>query len=89
MEIVMEILLELYCELMLMAIPTKGKSKGMLVFAGILSGVMLCGCMVLFLAGTELAATGSIGWGVLCILASVAISLAHMIAGILLQKKKN
>ncbi len=89
MEIVMEILLEGYMELMLLIVPTKSKSKGMKFLASILAVTMLFGCMALFLFGACLIASEQTGWGTLCILLSILVSFVQIIIGFILWKKRN
>ena len=89
MEIIMEILLEGYMELMLLIVPAKGKTKGMKLLAAILAIAATLGCMALFLFGAYLVSSEQVGWGTLCILLSVFISLVQIIAGYRLWKKRD
>ena len=87
MDIVIEILLEIYMELMLLVIPEKNISKKHILLAKVTAITVTLGVLALAIWGGVLIADYNNLWGVLPIAVAVAISLAQIIAGIILFKK--
>jgi hypothetical protein len=88
MEFVMEILLEVYLELMMLIVPDIGNTKRKKIIAGILAIVSALGCIALFLVGTGFALDGENGRGMFFILLSISISAIQIIAGIVLWSRR-
>lgn len=87
MEIILEVIIELYLELMCIIVPEKNITKGMRVLAIIIAIVLALGLPALFFWGFYLWIEKSIVWGVMLMVVSVALVLAQIIAGIVLYKK--
>lgn len=87
MEIVIEILLELYMELMLLIVPEKNASKKHITIAKIAAILMVLGIFALAIWGGVLIADYNNLWGIAPIAIAVILSLIQIIAGIVLYKK--
>ena len=87
MDIVIEILLEIYMELMFLVIPEKNASKKHIWIAKIMAILVVLGIFALVIWGGVLIVDHSNMWGILPIAIAVVISLAQIIAGIVLFKK--
>ena len=83
----MEILLEIYMELMLLVIPEKNASKKHIWLAKILAILAVAGILALFVWGVVLIADHNDLRGIIPIVVAAVLSLAQMIAGVLLFKK--
>ena len=89
MEILAEILLDVYGELMLLIVPEKGTSKKIILLSKIFAILVLMGGIALVLWGIYLIADQDNLLGILPITLAVIISLAQIIAGIVLYKKNH
>jgi hypothetical protein len=88
MEFVMEILMEVYLELMMLIVPDMGNTKRKKIIAGILAIVSALGCIALFLVGTGFAMDGNDGWGMFFILLSISISAIQILYGIIVWSRR-
>lgn len=87
MELFLDILFDLYCELAALAIPGKKKGKGVKILASCLIAVVALWLLCLFYWGIELIQKGNTSAGALCIAGAVVIALAQVIAGLCLSGK--
>ena len=87
MNLVIEILLEIYMELMFLVIPEKNASKKHIWIAKITAVSVVVGIFALVIWGGVLIVDHNNLWGVFPIAVAVAISLAQIIAGIILYKR--
>lgn len=87
MDMVIEILLEIYMELMLLVIPEKNVSKKYIRIAKIVAILVIVGIFALAIWGGVLVADYNNLWGIAPISVAVILSLAQIIAGIILFKK--
>ena len=87
MELLAEILLEVYCELMFLVIPEKRMSKKYIMIAKVIAILVFIGVIALALWGAILISDYNNMAGVIPISVAVVISLAQIIAGIVLFKK--
>lgn len=87
MDIVIEVLLEIYMELMFLVIPEKNVGKKQIWIAKIMAILVVVGIFALVIWGGALIADHNNLWGVVPIAVAVTLSLAQIIAGILLYKK--
>lgn len=87
MDIVVEILLEIYMELMFLVIPEKNTSKKHIWIAKIAVILVIAGIFALVIWGSVLIADHNNLWGIAPISVAVILSLAQIIAGIILFKK--
>ena len=87
MDIVIEILLEIYMELMFLVVPEKNASKKHIWIAKIAAIAVVLGIFALVIWGAVLILDYNNLWGILPITIAGAISLTQIIAGIVLYKK--
>lgn len=87
MEIVMEIIFEIYLELVMLAVPENTKRKTVKILAACLVALVLFGIIFLFGFGVDRVNAGHTATGVLCIAGAVVIALAQLIAGLCLSGK--
>ena len=87
MDIVIEILLEIYMELMLLIVPEKRVTKGVKTLAKILAVLMLLVVFGLVILGAILLFDYQNPWGWLPLIAAIVISVAQIVAGIILYKR--
>lgn len=87
MDILIEVVLDLYLELMVMIVPKKNVTKGMRVLAIIIAIVLALGLPALFLLGASLLFEKNTVWGLILMIVSALLVLAQIIAGIVLYKK--
>ena len=87
MDLVIEILLEIYMELMFLVIPEKNASKKHIWIAKITAVSVVLGIFALVIWGGVLIVDHNNLWGVFPIAVAVVTSLAQIIAGIILYKK--
>ena len=87
MDIVIEILLEIYMELMLLVIPEKNAGKKRVRMAKIVAILVILGVIALAIWGGILIADYNNLWGIAPLAVAVMLSLAQIIAGIILFKK--
>ncbi|MBQ1988464.1 MAG: hypothetical protein II234_00985 [Clostridia bacterium] len=86
MDIVIEVLLEIYVELMMLIVPEKNVSKKHKLIAKIIAVLVVIGIFVLVIWGASLIIDHNNLWGIAPISAGVIISLIQVIAGIILYK---
>lgn len=89
MDIVIEILLEVYMELMMLIVPENKVTKKHKVIASILAFLVIAGVFALVIWGCALIIDHNNLLGILPIAIGVIISLAQIIAGILLYKHRH
>lgn len=89
MDILIEILLEVYMELMLLIVPEKNLSKKHILIAKILAVLVLAGVFALVIWGVVLIADYGNMLGVIPITVAGVISLAQIIGGIILYKRNH
>lgn len=87
MEIIFEVIITLYMELMGLIVPEKNVTKGMRVLAIIIAIVLALGLPALFLFGASLLFEKNTVWGLILMIVSALLVLAQIIAGIVLYKK--
>ena len=87
MDVVIEILLEIYMELMLLVVPEKNAGKKHIWIAKIAAIAVVLGIFALVIWGAVLILDHNNLWGILPITVAVALSMAQIIAGIVLYKK--
>lgn len=87
MDIVVEILLEIYMELMFLIVPEKGRSKKYIRIAKIIAVCVVFGIFALVIWGGVLIADYNNLWGIVPIMIAAALSLIQIVAGIILYKK--
>ena len=86
MDIVIEVLLEIYVELMMLIVPEKNVSKKHKLIAKIIAVLVVIGIFFFFFWGASLIIDHNNLWGIAPISAGVIISLIQVIAGIILYK---
>lgn len=82
-----EIVIELYMELMLLVVPEKNTTKKHIWIAKITAITVVLGVFALVIWGGVLIADYGNLWGILPIAVAVVIYLAQIVAGIVLYKK--
>lgn len=87
MEFVIEIIIEIYMELMLLVVPEKNVSKKHIITAKVIAVAVVIAVIALLIWGMVLIIDMQNLWGLVPVCAAVAISLAQIIAGIVLFKK--
>ena len=87
MDFVLELLLEIYMELMLLIVPEKNVSKRHIRIAKIAAVCVLVGLIVLVIWGVSLIVDKQNMLGIVPIVIAIVISLAQIVAGIILYKK--
>ena len=87
MELLAEILFEVYAELMFLIIPEKKMSKKYVMLAKVIAILVFIGVIALALWGIVLISEYNDLIGIIPISIAVVISLAQIIAGIVLFKK--
>ncbi len=89
MELVLEILLEVYMELMLLIVPEKRMNKKYIVFAKIFAIIMCIGVIALFIWGICWITDYDNLWGILPLTIAILISLFQIIAGIVFYNRNH
>ena len=87
MEIVFEVIITLYLELMGLIVPEKNATKGMKVLAIMIAIVLALGLPLLFFEGSYLWLEKNMVLGIILMIVSAVLVLAQIIAGIVLYKK--
>ena len=87
MDLVIEIILEIYMELMFLVVPEKNATKKHIWIAKIAAVLVVLGIFALVIWGCVLIVDQNNLWGILPISIAVAVSLVQIIAGIVLFKK--
>lgn len=89
MELLAEILFEVYGELMFLIIPEKNRSKKYIWVSKIIAAAVFLSVVALAVWGIVLISDYNNLWGIAPITAAIVISLAQIIAGIVLFKKNH
>ena len=89
MDILIEIFLEIYMELMMLVVPEKNITKKHKVIATLLAIVVLCGVFALAIWGVTLMVDNRNWWGLLPLGVAVAISVVQIVLGIVFYKKRH
>lgn len=87
MDLVIEIVLEIYMELMLLIIPEKNVSKKHIIIAKLLAILGLVIIAALLLWGLTLVIDECNLWGIVPIGVAAVLSLAQIVAGTVLYKR--
>lgn len=87
MDIVIEILLEIYMELMFLVVPEENVSKKHVFLAKIVAIGVTLGTFALAIWGAVLITDYNNPWGIVPIAIAILLSLCQIIAGIVLYKK--
>ena len=89
MELLVEILFEIYGEFMFLIIPEKNRSKRYIWISKIIAVAVLLAVISLAIWGSVLISDYNNMWGIVPIAIAIIISLAQIIAGIVLFKKNH
>ena len=89
MEIIFEVIITLYLELMGLIVPEKKATKGMKVLAIMIAIVLALGLPLLFFEGSYLWLEKNMVLGIILMIVSAVLVLAQIIAGIVLYKKNH
>jgi len=90
MEILFEILFEVYVELMMHIVPEKkASSKKYRTIAILVAAVILLSVLVLFIWGCSLISDYNNKLGIIPIIIAIVISIVQIIAGFILHDKKS
>ncbi len=89
MDFVIEILLEMYMELMLLAIPEEKRGKKHYIFATIIAVILTLGVMALAIWGVSLLVENRNTWGWLPLCIAIIASILQITLGIILSIKKH
>ena len=89
MDLLFEILLEVYGELMLLIVPEKGRSKRYVAIARLIAVLVLIGVAALVIWGAVLIWDYKNLLGIIPLSVAAAISLFQITAGILLFKRNH
>lgn len=89
MELILEIFLEIYMELMLLIVPEKRVGKRHRVIATLIAIAVLLTVIALFIWGLALIVDDSNMMGLLPLAIAVLISLAQIVAGIILYNRNH
>ena len=89
MDLLFEILFEVYGELMLLIIPEKGRSKGYVIVSKIIALAVILGVLALVIWGAILISDYDNMLGIIPISIGVLISLVQIVTGIVLYKKNH
>lgn len=87
MELVLEIFLEIYMELMFLIVPEKNASKKHILIAKILAVCALIALAALVIWGMVLIVDRNNMWGIAPIAIAAILSLVQIVAGIVLYRK--
>ncbi len=88
MDIIVEILLEVYMELMLLILPEKAASRRFLIMAKLFAVLMLVGIFALVIWGAVLIGDYGNMLGIIPIVIAAIISIFQITAGIILHLKR-
>ncbi|MBQ8321744.1 MAG: hypothetical protein IJX92_05210 [Clostridia bacterium] len=89
LEVVIEIFLEIYMELMLLIVPEGHLTKWQTRLAKLVATIAVFGIVLLFIWGIGLVAYGGEPLGFIPIAIATALSLVQIIAGIVLYNKNH
>ena len=87
MELVIEIILEIYLELMVLIVPEENASKKHILIAKILAVCVSIALAAFVIWGFVLIVDYNNMWGIVPITIAIILSLAQIVAGIVLYKK--
>lgn len=87
MELVIEIILEIYLELMVLIVPEKNAIKKHILIAKILAVCVSIALAAFVIWGFVLIVDYNNMWGIVPITIAIILSLAQIVAGIVLYKK--
>ena len=87
MELVIEIILKIYLELMVLIVPEKNASKKHILIAKILAVCVSIALAAFVIWGFVLIVDYNNMWGIVPITIAIILSLAQIVAGIVLYKK--
>ena len=87
MDIVVEIFLEIYMELMFLVVPEKNVSKKHIRIAKIVAIIVVFGIFALAIWGAVLIADDHNMWGIVPIAIAAVLSIIQIVAGIVLFKR--
>ena len=89
LELILEILFELYLEMMILIVPEDKRSKKLRLITGIIAIIGIIAVIALFIWGAVLIADYDNMLGIIPIAIATVISLVQIIAGIVLYIKRN
>lgn len=89
MELLAEILFEVYGELMFLIVPEKNRSHRYIWIARAIAILVFVGVIALFIWGVALITDRHNLWGIVPITIAALISLAQIVAGIVLYKRNH
>ncbi len=89
MELLAEILFEVYGELMFLIVPEKNRSHRYIWIARAIAILVFVGVAALVLWGAVLITDHNNPWGIVPITVAILISLAQIVAGIVLYKRNH
>lgn len=89
MEILIEILLEIYLEMMILIVPEKNVTKKQQLAVKLVAVAVVIGLTALAVWGAVLVANHGNMWGIVPLTVAVVLSLAQIVAGIVLYKKNH
>ena len=89
LELILEILFELYLEMMILIVPEDKRSKKLRLITGIIAIIGIIAVIALFIWGAVLIADYDNMLGIIPIAIAAVISLVQIIAGIVLYIKRN
>lgn len=89
MDLLVEILIEVYGELMFLIIPEKNRSKKYIWISKVIAVAVFVAVIALVVWGIVLISDHNNLWGFAPIAVAIVISLAQIIAGIVLFKKNH
>lgn len=87
LDIIVEIFLEVYMELMLLIVPSKNATKKHLFFAKLIAIIALLGVFALIIYGAILVFDYNNLWGLIPLALALIISIIQIVLGIILYKK--
>jgi hypothetical protein len=89
LELILEILFELYLEMMILIVPKDKRSKKLRLITGIIAIIGIIAVIALFIWGAVLIADYDNMLGIIPIAIAAVISLTQIIAGIVLYIKRH
>lgn len=89
MEILIEIILEVYLEMMFLIVPEKNVTKKQQLAIKLTAVAVLIGSIALAVWGVVLIADHGNMWGIVPLAVAVVVSLGQIVAGIVLYKKNH
>ena len=89
MDLLVEILLEVYGELMFLIVPEKNRSKKYIWLSKIIAVVVFLAVIALAIWGIVLISEYNNFWGIAPIALAIVVSLAQIIAGVVWFKKNH